>query len=82
MYGVNDDRWSDLPRTEPLVSESSTFEVDMGVENWKRFKSSVHQISALSIHQAVGHCILRSINLLILPGIRKNQFNCGRSLLL
>jgi len=42
VCGVNDVRWSDLHRTEPLVPESSTFEVDMGVENWKSFKSSVH----------------------------------------
>jgi hypothetical protein len=50
VCGVNGVRWSDLHGIEPLVPESSTFEVDMAVEKWKRYKSqSVHQISALSI---------------------------------
>jgi len=50
VCGVNGVRWSDLHGTEPLVPESSTFEVDMAVEKWKRYKSlSVHQISAMSV---------------------------------
>jgi hypothetical protein len=50
VCGVNGVRWSDLHGTEPLVPESSTFEVDMAVEKWKRYKSlSVHHISTLSI---------------------------------
>jgi hypothetical protein len=34
LCGVNGVRWSDIHRTEPLVSESSTLEVDMAVEKW------------------------------------------------
>jgi hypothetical protein len=65
VCGLNDVRWSDLHRTEPLVPESSTFEVDMTVGNWKRFKSlSVHQISALSI-QAGGRTLHSEIHKLM-----------------
>jgi hypothetical protein len=45
VHGINDVRQYEIHRAEPLVSESSTFDVKMTVEELKRYKSpSIDQI--------------------------------------
>jgi len=73
VCGVNGFRWSDLCGTEPLVPESSTFEVDTAVEKWKRYKSlSVHNISALSI-QAGSRTLQSEIHKLMISAWTKEE---------
>jgi len=39
LHGVNDVRQTEIHTTEPLVSETSAFEVEMAIEKLKRHKS-------------------------------------------
>jgi hypothetical protein len=62
------------------VPEISALEVDMSIEKLKRHKSpGTDEIAAELIKAGVGQFGLRSINLLILFGIKRNCFNSGRS---
>jgi len=76
--------WCEARQTEihtaaPIVPKPSTFEFQMAFEKLKRHKSpSIAQIPAEWLKQLVEQIALRSINLLILFGIRKNCLRSGR----
>jgi hypothetical protein len=76
VHGDSDVRQTEMHTAEPLVPESSCFEVEIAIEKLKIFES-------LGISkQKVTHYALRSTNFLILFGIRKNCHSNGRKLLL
>jgi len=61
-------------------SEPSALEVEMASEKLKRHKSpGIDQIPAELIKAGIEQLILRSINLLILFGIRRNCLRSGRN---
>jgi len=79
-HGVNDVRQTEIQRAEPLVPEPNAFEVEIDVE---KLKDTNHWVLIKfrqnSIKQGVEQFALRSINLLILSGIRRNCLRSGRS---
>jgi hypothetical protein len=84
VHGVNDVRQTEMHAAEPLVPERSSFKVEITIEKLKRYKApAIDQILAqkFSKQEAI-HCILKSTNLLILFGIRKNYYSSRRILLL
>jgi hypothetical protein len=81
--GVNDVRQTETHTAEPLVPVPSSSEVEIAIEKLKMYKSpGTDQIPAELIQAGGIHYVLRSTNLLILIGIRKNFQNSGRNLLL
>jgi len=80
IHGVNDVRQTEIHTTEPPVPEPSVFEVELAIEKLKRHKSpSIDQIPAESIKARVEQFIIRSVNLIILFGVRRNCLKSGRS---
>jgi hypothetical protein len=78
--GVNDVRQTEVHTAEPLVPEPSAFVLEMATEKLKRHKSpSIDQIPAGLIKAGVGYFGLRSINVLVLFGKRRNCLRNGRS---
>jgi len=78
VHGVNGVRWAEIHTAEPLVPEPSAFEVEMITEKLNRHKSpDVDQIHTGLKHGAELFAP-RSINLLILLGIRTNYLRSGR----
>jgi hypothetical protein len=78
--GFNDVRQTEIRTAEPLVRESSAFEVEVATEKLKSHKSpGVDQIPAEMIKTGVEQFAVRSIDLLILYGIRRNCLSSGRS---
>jgi len=76
--GVNDVRQTEIYKAEPLVPDH--FEIAMATEKLKRHKSpSNSKIPAELIKAGVEQFARRSINLLILFGIRRNCLRSGRS---
>ena len=65
---------------EPLVPEPSAFEIELDIEKLESHKSSgIGQIPAELIKAGLEQFAMRSINLLLLFGIRKNCLRSGRS---
>jgi hypothetical protein len=66
---------------EPLVPEPSAGEIGVAIEKLRRHKSpGINQIAAELINaEERGQFLLRSINLLILFGIRRNCLRSGRN---
>jgi hypothetical protein len=63
-----------------LVPEPRAFEVEKAIEKLKRHKSpGIDQIPAELIKEAVGKFCMRSIDVLILFGIRRSCQKSGRS---
>jgi hypothetical protein len=80
VHGVKDGGQVEIHTAEPLVPESSAFEVDLAFEKIKSHKSpGVDQIPAELIKAGLGQFALRTINLLFLFGIRRNCLRSGRS---
>jgi hypothetical protein len=80
VYGVHDVRQTEIHTAEPLVPELSASEVVMAIEKLKRHKlPGIDQIPAEFIKAEVKPFALRSINLFILFGIRRNCLRSGRS---
>jgi len=80
VRGVNDVSSTEIHTAKPLVPELSSFGVKMAIEKLKRHKSpGIDQIPAELIKARVEQFTLRSINLLLLFGIRRNCLRCGRS---
>jgi hypothetical protein len=80
IHGVNDVRQKAIHTAEPLVPGLGASEVDMAIEKLNRQKSpGTDQIPAEFIKARVEQLTLRSINLLILLGIRKNCLRTGSS---
>jgi len=77
-HGVNDVRQAEIYKAEPLVPDH--FEIVMAIDKLKRHKSpGSSQIPAELIKAGVEQFALRSIDLLILFGIRRNCLRSGRS---
>jgi len=80
VHAVNDFRQTGIHTAEPIVPEPSALEIEMASENLKRHKSpGTDQIPAELIKAGVEQFTLRSINLLILFGIRRNCLGSERS---
>jgi len=79
VLGVNDVRQTKIHTAEPQVPEPSAFEVELAIEKLKSHESAcIDQIPAELIK--VGEqFVMRSINLFILFGIRRNRPRNGRS---
>jgi hypothetical protein len=68
---------------EPLVHKSSAFEFETDIKKLKSLISpGIDQIPAELIKAGIKKFALRSINLLIIFGIRRNDLKNGRSRLL
>jgi hypothetical protein len=73
IHGADDVRERVIHTVKPLVPEPSAFDFGMAIEKLKRYKSSgIDQIPAELIKQCVEQFALRSINLIILFGLRRN----------
>ena len=80
ICGVSEVRQTEIHTAEPIVPEPSAFEFEMAFEKLKRHKSpGIDHIPVEWLNQWVEQIALRSINLLILFGIRKNCLSSGRS---
>jgi hypothetical protein len=80
VHGVSDVRQTEIHTAELLVCEASAFEVEMAIERLTIHKTPViDQIPAELIKAGVEKFSLRSINLFILFGIRRNCLSSGRS---
>jgi hypothetical protein len=85
VHRVRDVREMEIQTAQPLVPEPSLFVVEITVAQLKRYEyksPGIDQILAELIQAGKKHYVLRSINSLILFGIRKNCHGSGRSLLL
>jgi hypothetical protein len=79
VHGVNGVRRVEIHTADPLLSKPSAFEVEMTTEKLNRHISpDVDQIQT-GLRQGAEKFALRSINLLILFGIRTNYLRSGRS---
>ena len=80
IHEVNDVRQTELHTAEPQVPEPSTSEAELAIEKLKRHN---HQVLTKSqqnwLRQGVGQFALRSINWLLLFGIRRNCLRSGRN---
>jgi hypothetical protein len=80
VHGVNDVRHTEIHTAEPLVPEPSACEVEMDCE---KLKLKNHHVLIKSQQNLLQQCVeqfaLRSINLLILLGIRSNCLRSGRN---
>ena len=73
VHGVGNVTQTEIHTAEPLVHEPRAFEVEMAIEKPKRHKSpGIDQIPAEKF-------ALKSLNLLILFGIKGNCLRSGRS---
>ena len=80
VHGVNDVWQTDIHTAEPLVPDPSAFEVELAIEKLKRHKSPVLINSQQKcLRQGVEQFAVRSINSLILFGIRKKCLRIVRS---
>jgi len=79
VCGVNYVRQTEIHTAEPLVLELSAFEFEMAIEKLKRRRSPGIEQIPTELITAGCRTILRSINLLILSGIRRNCLRSGRS---
>ena len=80
LRGINDVTQREIRTAEPLVPEPSTFELEMAIEKLKRYKSQgTDQIPAELIKAWYKKFALRSINLSVLLGKRRNCLRSGRS---
>jgi hypothetical protein len=68
--------------TEPLVPEHNSFEVEIAIGKLKRYKlADVDEILTELIKAGGSHYVLRSTNILVQFGIRKNCPSSGNVLL-
>jgi len=80
VHTISDVRQTEIHTAEPLVPEPCAIEFEMDIEKLKGYKSpSIDQIPAELIKAGVEQFALRSINLLLLFGIRRNCLRSGRS---
>jgi len=83
VHGVNDVWQTNIHEAGPLVPEPSAFEVELSIEELKRHRSSVLIKSQQNcFRQGVEQFAVRSINLLMLFGIRNKCLRSVRSRLL
>ena len=73
VHGVSDVRQTEICTAEPLVHEPSAFEAEMVTKKLKRYKSpGTDEVPVEMIKAGGQQFTVRSINLLILLGIRRN----------
>jgi hypothetical protein len=78
--GVNGFKKTEIHTTEPPASELSAFEFEMAIEKLKGHESpGIDQIPAGFIKAGVEKFTLRSLEILLLFGIRKNCMRSERS---
>ena len=78
VHGVNDVRQTEIHIAQPLVHESSAFEIEIGIEKLKRYISpGIDQIPAELI-KAGGGTLCSEIHELILFELRMNCLRSGR----
>jgi len=83
VHGVSNVRHTEIHTAEPLVPEPSVFEVEIPIEKPKGdISRGTDQIPAELLKQGVEKFALRSINLLILFGMRRNCLRSVKSRLL
>jgi hypothetical protein len=84
VHGINGAGQKEMCTAEPLLPVFRCFEVEFANEKLKRYKSpGADQILAELIQTGgIKHYVLKSTDLLILFGIRKNCHSSGRNLLL
>jgi hypothetical protein len=82
VHSISNVRHIEIHTTEPLLPDSSPFEVEIAIEKLKKFKLPGSDQIPAELVQAGAETLLRSINSLILFEIRKNCLISGRSLLL
>jgi hypothetical protein len=80
VHGVNDVRHTEIHTVEPQVPEPSIFVFKLVIEKLISHKSpGIGQLTADLIKEVVEHFDIRSPNLFILFGIRKNFLRSGCS---
>ena len=80
IHGANDIRQTEIRTEEPLVPETSAFEVKVAIEELVRHKSpGIDQIPAELIKAVLEQFDMRPINLLFLFGTRRYCLSSGRS---
>jgi len=75
---VNEVWQTKIHTAEPLVTQPSAFEVELAIEKLRRQKSPGSDQIPAELRQGVEQFTLRSMNLLILFGIRRNCLKSGR----
>ena len=79
IQGVNYVRQTEIHTAEPLVPEPNAFESELAIEKLKSHKSLGNNQIPAELRQGVKKLAMRSINLLILFGIRRNCPRSGNS---
>ena len=80
VNGVKVVRQTEIHTAEPLLHKSSAFEFETAIKKLKRLVSpGIDQIPAEPIKAGLEQFALRSINLLILCGMRRNYLRNGSS---
>jgi hypothetical protein len=80
VYGVSDVRQTEIRTAEPLVPEPSACEFEVAIEKLKRQKSpGTVRIPSEYIKAGGKQFAVRSINILIIFGIRRNCLRSRRS---
>jgi len=71
IHGVNDVRQTEIHTGEPLTSEPSTFELELGIEKLKSYKLPGIDQLPVELWQEVDHFAMRSTDLFLF-GTRRN----------
>jgi hypothetical protein len=83
VHRVNDVKEIEVHTSGPLIPEPRPFEFNIAIENMKFINRQVLACSGrIDTSRDVKYCVMRSISLIILFGIRKNWLSSGISLLL
>jgi hypothetical protein len=83
VHSVSDVRQTEVPAAEPIVPDSSPSEVEIANAKFRKCKlPGSDQIPADVLQAGLKPYYLRSINSLLLFGMRRNCLISGRSLLL
>jgi hypothetical protein len=73
LHRVNDVRQTEIHTAEPLVPQPNSSEDEIAIEKLKRYKlSGIDRIITEMIEAEREHYFMRSTNILILLGMRKN----------
>ena len=74
VHGVSDVRQIEMHTAEPLVPEPSAFEVDMAIDNIKRYISpAIDQIQQNLLKLSAGQFVLRSVSTVLVFGIARRM---------
>jgi hypothetical protein len=79
VFGVIDVTQAEIHTAEPLEPEPGAFEVELAIEKLKSHKSPVIVQTPTELRQGIEQLALRSINVLLLFGIRRKFLRSARS---